>query len=106
MKPAEARKAYRLLLEYDGSRYHGWQKQGERQSAQGIRTVAGTLERLLHEGGLRVLALAGSGRTDIGVHAAGQVAYAFEDLAACALRFGYTESVWFSQRVMQRKSFI
>ncbi len=39
-------------------------------------------------------------------HAVGHVAYAFEDLAACALRFGYTESVWFSQRVMQRKSFI
>jgi len=82
MKPAEARKAYRLLLEYDGSRYHGWQKQGERQSAQGIRTVAGTLERLLHEGGLRVLALAGSGRTDIGVHAAGQVAHLHLDGAA------------------------
>ncbi|WP_005032058.1 tRNA pseudouridine synthase A [Holophaga foetida] len=69
------RTAYRILLEYDGSRYQGWQKQGEKQSAQGVRTVAGTLERVLHQGGLRVLNLTGSGRTDGGVHAAGQVAH-------------------------------
>jgi tRNA pseudouridine38-40 synthase len=75
MKKADSKTAYRLLLEYDGGRYHGWQKQGERQSAQGIRTVAGTLERILHEAGFRVLTLAGAGRTDIGVHAAGQVAH-------------------------------
>jgi tRNA pseudouridine38-40 synthase len=75
MKKADAKSAYRLLLEYDGGRYHGWQKQGERQTAQGIRTVTGTLERVLQEAGYRVLALAGAGRTDIGVHAAGQVAH-------------------------------
>lgn len=75
MKKTEAKTTYRLLIEYDGGRYHGWQKQGERQSAQGIRTVAGTLERVLHEAGFRVLSLAGAGRTDIGVHAAGQVAH-------------------------------
>ena len=67
--------AYRILLEYDGSRYNGWQKQGERQSRQGVRTVAGTLERVLHEAGCRVLVLTGAGRTDAGVHAAGQVAH-------------------------------
>jgi tRNA pseudouridine38-40 synthase len=83
MKPAPRPKAnrrpecasYRLLLEYDGSRYQGWQKQGEKQSAQGVRTVAGTLERVLREGGLRVINLMGSGRTDGGVHAIGQVAH-------------------------------
>ena len=73
--PPGPKTAYRLLLEYDGGRYHGWQKQGERQSAQGVRTVTGTLERVLHEAGLRVLTLGGSGRTDIGVHALGQVAH-------------------------------
>jgi tRNA pseudouridine38-40 synthase len=67
--------SYRLLLEYDGSRYHGWQRQGERQTAQGVRTVAGSLERVLHEAGFKVLVLAGAGRTDIGVHATGQVAH-------------------------------
>jgi tRNA pseudouridine38-40 synthase len=73
--PAEAASAYRLLVEYDGSRFQGWQKQGPRQTAQGVRTVAGTLERALQDAGLRVLTLGGSGRTDAGVHALGQVAH-------------------------------
>jgi len=79
MKPKTSkgpeRTAYRLLLEYDGSRYQGWQKQSEKQSSQGVRTVAGTLERVLQSAGLRVLNLTGSGRTDGGVHAAAQVAH-------------------------------
>jgi len=69
------RAAFRLRVEYDGSRYHGWQKQGERQTAQGVRTVTGALERVLQEAGLRVLTLGGSGRTDAGVHALGQIAH-------------------------------
>ncbi|MCE1229264.1 MAG: tRNA pseudouridine synthase A [Firmicutes bacterium] len=72
---SERRAAYRLVLEYDGGRFQGWQKQGARQSAQGVRTVAGTLERVLHQAGLHTLALMGSGRTDAGVHALGQVAH-------------------------------
>jgi tRNA pseudouridine38-40 synthase len=80
VKPQERRGprpqgAFRLLLEYDGSRYQGWQKQGPKQTAQGVRTVAGTLERVLFEAGLTVAALGGSGRTDAGVHALGQVAH-------------------------------
>lgn len=74
-KPQEAITAYRLLIEYDGSRFHGWQKQGERQTAQGIRTVTGALERILQEAGYKPLVLQGSGRTDAGVHAIGQVAH-------------------------------
>ncbi len=64
--------AYKLVIEYEGSRYAGWQRQGE---AQGVRTVQGTLERVLQEAGLKVLTLGGSGRTDAGVHALGQVAH-------------------------------
>ena len=67
--------AFRLLVEYDGSRFQGWQKQGPRQTAQGVRTVAGTLERTLREAGLEPASLVGSGRTDAGVHALGQVAH-------------------------------
>jgi tRNA pseudouridine38-40 synthase len=66
---------YRLLLEYDGSRFQGWQRQGERQTKEGVRTVAGSLEHVLHQAGLRTLELMGSGRTDAGVHALGQVAH-------------------------------
>ena len=67
--------AYRLLIEYDGSRFQGWQKQGAKQSREGVRTVAGSLEHVLHTAGLRLLYLGGAGRTDAGVHALGQVAH-------------------------------
>ena len=67
--------AFRLLVEYDGSRFQGWQKQGPAQTVQGVRTVAGALERVLREAGVAVAALGGAGRTDAGVHALGQVAH-------------------------------
>lgn len=70
-----SRVAYRLHLEYDGSRYQGWQRQGERQTAAGVKTIAGSLERVLAQEGLRPLTLMGSGRTDAGVHALEQVAH-------------------------------
>ncbi len=76
MKPHQVpRTAYRLGVEYDGSRFQGWQKQSERQVAQGVRTVTGTLERVLHEANQHPLTLGGSGRTDAGVHSLGQVAH-------------------------------
>lgn len=67
--------AYRLLVEYDGSKFQGWQRQGAKQTAEGVRTVAGSLEHALREAGCRVIELMGSGRTDAGVHALGQVAH-------------------------------
>jgi len=60
---------YRLTLEYDGTRYHGWQVQ------QNARSVAGELHRALHQAGIDVVELGGSGRTDSGVHALAQVAH-------------------------------
>ncbi|MGQ9897956.1 MAG: tRNA pseudouridine(38-40) synthase TruA [Acidobacteriota bacterium] len=66
----QTRYGYRLTIEYDGSRYAGWQEQ------RNARTVAGELRRALSE----VLSdpdldLGGAGRTDAGVHALGQVAH-------------------------------
>ena len=58
----------RLVLEYDGSRYHGWQRQRGDLSIQQVLEEA--LERLTGE----PIKLIGSGRTDAGVHALGQVA--------------------------------
>lgn len=75
MKPRGDRATFRLVIEYDGSRFQGWQRQGRGQTAAGVRTVAETLERVLREAGLTVLTLGGSGRTDAGVHALGQVAH-------------------------------
>lgn len=58
----------RLLLEYDGTAYHGWQRQKNALSIQEVVETA--LGRLTREK-VRLLA---SGRTDAGVHALGQVA--------------------------------
>ncbi len=58
----------RLLLEYDGTGYHGWQRQKNAPSIQEVMETA--LERLT--GGK--VSLIASGRTDAGVHALGQVA--------------------------------
>lgn len=59
----------KLTLEYDGGRFEGWQIQGKKH-----RTVQGelkkALKRILHED----VTVIGSGRTDSGVHALGQVA--------------------------------
>ena len=60
---------YRLTLQYDGSRYRGWQR------LSGVEpTVQGKLEALLSRLFDEAVEVQGSGRTDAGVHALGQVA--------------------------------
>ena len=59
----------RLLIAYDGTDFSGWQKQ-----ALGFRTVQGEIEKALKIIHKTHIKLTGSGRTDTGVHAAGQVA--------------------------------
>ncbi|HBL28248.1 MAG TPA: tRNA pseudouridine(38-40) synthase TruA [Acidobacteria bacterium] len=60
---------YRLTLEYEGTRYSGWQEQ------KNARTVAGELRRAVEEAGAAVREIGGAGRTDAGVHALAQAAH-------------------------------
>ena len=68
-----------LRISYDGTRFHGWQKQLQ-YGKESLRTVQGEIERalaLLHK---HPVELFGSGRTDSGVHACGQAAHFFTDI--------------------------
>ncbi len=61
---------YKLTIEYSGTKYSGWQIQ------QNARTVAGEIDAAVREvTGRKDFELYGSGRTDAGVHALGQVAH-------------------------------
>jgi tRNA pseudouridine38-40 synthase len=59
---------FKLLIQYDGTDFHGWQVQ------ENQRTVQGELQRVLSLLENAEVHVAGSGRTDAGVHAEGQVA--------------------------------
>ena len=74
---------FKLLIEYAGTRYSGWQIQ------KNARTVAGEIERAIVEATRRrEFELYGAGRTDAGVHALAQVAHLeiYTDLAPGVLR--------------------
>lgn len=59
----------RMILQYEGTRYQGWQRQSSTDN-----TIQGKLERLLTKMCGEEIEIHGSGRTDAGVHALGQVA--------------------------------
>ncbi len=60
---------YRADIEYEGTRYRGWQVQAN------ARSVAGELHRAFAAAGAAAAEIGGSGRTDAGVHALRQVAH-------------------------------
>ena len=61
------RQPWKLIVSYDGTDFHGWQVQPN------LRTVQGTLASAIHSLTSERILPQGSGRTDAGVHALGQV---------------------------------
>lgn len=69
----------KIVLEYDGVGYHGWQRQ------EGLLTVQQVLEESISRITGERVGIVGSGRTDAGVHALNQVAH-FKTSSSLALR--------------------
>lgn len=67
MMDIQSKRNIKLVLEYDGSPYHGWQRQ------QGVLTIQEVLESRLEVMFGAPVSVRGSGRTDAGVHARAQV---------------------------------
>lgn len=60
--------AFKIIVEYDGTAYSGWQIQND------VPTIQGEIENVLQRMTGQTIRVSGSGRTDAGVHALGQVA--------------------------------
>jgi tRNA pseudouridine38-40 synthase len=88
---------FKLLLQYDGTDFHGWQIQTNQ------RTVEGELTRALSLLEGAEVSVTGSGRTDAGVHAEAQVANVklFKNFTPERLRGAINGNVWGDVRVLQ-----
>ena len=73
---------FKLVVEYDGTDFHGWQRQ------PGMRTVQGTLEEAVDKIFGQEVTVNGAGRTDAGVHALGQVGNVVIDTTLSAYQIG------------------
>ncbi len=73
-KPEPVRLRYRLTVAYDGTLFHGWQKQKLPSSGEWLRTAQGVLEEAAARATKQPVTLVGASRTDAGVHALGQTA--------------------------------
>jgi tRNA pseudouridine38-40 synthase len=88
---------YKLLIQYDGTDFHGWQVQANDRSIQGeLERVISTLD------GSQKVHVIGSGRTDAGVHAEGQVANVIvaRKFEPERLRLAINGNLWRDIRIM------
>lgn len=75
---------YKLSIQYDGTRYSGWQIQANALTVQEV--ISSSIQKILQE----EVNLIGSGRTDAGVHALGQVANFMTDKNLDTSKFKYS----------------
>jgi tRNA pseudouridine38-40 synthase len=87
---------FKLLIQYDGTDFHGWQVQ------ENDRTIQGELERVISTLEGTNVRVTGSGRTDAGVHAEGQVASVFLDQPFTPEKLGkaINGNLWRDIRIM------
>lgn len=88
---------FKLLIQYDGTDFHGWQVQNNE------RTVQGELTRVLSLLNDDEVYVCGSGRTDAGVHAEGQVANVkmTKQFTSEKLRQAINGNLWRDVRILQ-----
>ena len=88
---------YKLLIQYDGTDFHGWQVQ------ENARTIQGELERVIGMLEDRKVGVIGSGRTDAGVPAEGQVANVMIDRSFTPdkLRSAINGNLWRDIRILK-----
>jgi tRNA pseudouridine38-40 synthase len=88
---------YKLLIQYDGTDFHGWQVQ------ENDRTIQGELERVISTLEGEPIRIVGSGRTDAGVHAEGQVANVVlqKEWTPVKLQKAVNGNLWRDIRVMK-----
>src|SRR5580765_401597 len=88
---------WKMTIEYDGTRYRGWQSQKNTE-----RTVQGVLIRAARELFEEEIAIGGAGRTDAGVHALAQVAHlkAKKGLTPIAIEHGLNDRLPFDVNVL------
>lgn len=88
---------FKLLIQYDGTDFHGWQVQ------ENSRTIQGELERVIGMIEGSEVKVVGSGRTDAGVHAEGQVAnvHLERPFTPDKLRAAINGNLWRDIRIMK-----
>jgi tRNA pseudouridine38-40 synthase len=91
-------KNVKLIIEYDGTNYHGWQAQSN------AKTVQGTIERAIHGLTGEQITITGSSRTDQGVHAFGQVANFITESNIPGDRFSYALNRMLPEDIVIKKS--
>lgn len=88
----------KLKIEYDGTNYNGWQSQEKGSTVQD--TVEKAIFKLTHE----KVRLIGSGRTDSGVHAYGQIANFYTSSSIPAGKFSYALNTKLPKDIVIRES--